>query len=203
MKHFIDLPYHTFTPWNSELTVVCPKCGKKALVRASREEHRAYISCDACGYEAETFAGLILWRVTDRCWRCRREFSVYLKEGKPSGMKVPVKCPYCKNPQIGDAVEEKLPGAYSDEAVRLGFDPFFHCPFYYLTTFRNRVIWAFNKAHLQYLIEYLSAESQGEKGGYEAVYKIGRTQSDSLPRFMKSERNRERVVALLQKLQEK
>ena len=55
----------------------------------------------------------------------------------------------------------------------------------------------YNREHLAYLIDYLSADLREKPLG-----RAKKTQSDSLPTFMKTAKNRERIVKLLKKLQE-
>ncbi len=54
-----------------------------------------------------------------------------------------------------------------------------------------------NREHLAYLISYLSADLREKPSGSPKM-----TQADHLPTFMKTAKNRERIVKLLKKLQE-
>ncbi|WP_040646670.1 hypothetical protein [Pseudoflavonifractor capillosus] len=51
---------------------------------------------------------------------------------------------------------------------------------------------------IAYLIDYLSADLREKPSGSQK-----KTQADHLPTFMKTAKNRERIVKLLKKLQEK
>ena len=82
-------------------------------------------------------------------------------------------------------------------------DPYFHYPFYFQACYRGKIIWAFNRGHLQYLIDYLSAEIRTAQHGFYKTYHTMRSQSDMLPAFMKSAKNRDGIVKLLTKLQAK
>ena len=55
----------------------------------------------------------------------------------------------------------------------------------------------YNREHLAYLIDYLSADLREKPLG-----RAKKTQADHLPAFMKTAKNRERIVKLLKKLQE-
>ena len=61
----------------------------------------------------------------------------------------------------------------------------------------GKPVWALNREHLAYLIGYLSADLREKPSGRQK-----KTQADHLPTFMKTAKNRERIVKLLKKLQE-
>lgn len=67
-----------------------------------------------------------------------------------------------------------------------------------MTSFQGKPVWALNREHLAYLIDYLSADLREKPSGNQK-----KTQADHLPTFMKTTKNRERIVRLLKKLQEK
>lgn len=62
---------------------------------------------------------------------------------------------------------------------------------------RGKTVWALNREHLQYLIDYLSADIRAFQP--EDCNSM-RSQSDTLPALMKSTKNREGIVKLLTKL---
>ena len=66
-----------------------------------------------------------------------------------------------------------------------------------MTSFQGKPVWALNREHLAYLIDYLSADLREKPLGSPQ-----KTQADHLPTFMKTAKNRERIVKLLKKLQE-
>ena len=66
-----------------------------------------------------------------------------------------------------------------------------------MTYFQGKSVWALKREHLAYLIGYLSADLWEKPSGSPK-----KTQADHLPTFMKTAKNRERIVKLLKKLQE-
>jgi hypothetical protein len=78
--------------------------------------------------------------------------------------------------------------------IRDGIEPFFGYPLFYQTGFSGKLIWAINREHLVYMIDYLEANLR-EKSGYRC-----RMQSSVLPKFMKLAKNRARVVKVLCRL---
>ena len=76
-------------------------------------------------------------------------------------------------------------------------------PLYFQASFRGKTIWALNREHLQYLIGFLSADIRTVQPDHYKIYKTMRSQSDILPAFMKTAKNRDGIVKLLMKLQMK
>ena len=82
--------------------------------------------------------------------------------------------------------------------IEHGREPYFGLELWFLTFFQGKPVWALNREHLEYLIKYLSVNLRLKP------YNItGMSQSDHLPTFMKTAKNRERIVKLLKKMQGK
>ncbi len=82
--------------------------------------------------------------------------------------------------------------------IKNGKEPYFGLELWFLTSFHDKPVWALNREHLAYLIDYLSADLR------EKPFSIpGKTQADHLPAFMKTAKNRERIVRLLKDMQKK
>lgn len=64
-------------------------------------------------------------------------------------------------------------------------------------------MWALNREHLQYLIDYLSADIRTVPFDFYERYGTMRSQSAMLPAFMKTAKNREGIVKLLIRMQGK
>lgn len=82
------------------------------------------------------------------------------------------------------------------QAIENACETFFGCELWFLTYFKSHPVWAVNRDHLNYLIRYLSADLREKPVGYPF-----KKQADHLPSFMKSAKNRERIVRLLTKMQ--
>ena len=81
----------------------------------------------------------------------------FLPENSIHGPKAKVACPYCKEIVTGD-VDTSIRQHVVFQDIRHAEDPYFHYPFYFKASYRGKLIWAFNREHLQYLIDYLSAD---------------------------------------------
>ena len=96
---------------------------------------------------------------------------------------IQVKCPKCHSAGVVTADDDN---AY-----------FRYLELWFLTSFQGKPVWALNREHLAYLISYLSADLREKPMG-----RAKKTQADHLPTFMKTAKNRERIVKLLKKMQE-
>lgn len=200
---FYDLPYHTFSFW-SNMVVVCPNCGKAGVVRFYKERNIAVFQCKSCYTKKETIPGGVhAFEVTAQCTTTGQYFRASMPNNKIHGQKIRVKCPYCKESVIGDVSSSIKPQCIVFENIQHAKDPYFHYPFYFQTNYRGKTIWALNREHLQYLIDYLSADIRTVQPGFYNTYHTMRSQSDMLPAFMKTAKNRNGIVKLLTKLQTK
>ena len=82
--------------------------------------------------------------------------------------------------------------------IENGKEPYLGLELWFLTFLHNKPVWALNREHLAYLIDYLSADLR------EKPFSIPKkTQADHLPTFMKTAKNRERIVKILKDMQKK
>ena len=203
VKRFNDVKFHTFSFW-TDTVVVCPKCGKAGIVHFDKEHNTALFQCESCYTKKEKLpCGNNAFEVTGQCTTTERYFRMSVHDSKVHGQKKWVKCPYCEELVIGDISDKREPKHIVFEDTRHAEDPFFHYPLYFQASYRGKRIWALNREHLQYLIDYLSADLRTVDSDFHEKYKTMRTQSDILPAFMKTAKNRSGIVKLLTKLQMK
>lgn len=202
VKRFSDIPFHTFSFWTT-MTVVCPKCGKAGMVHFDKECNTAFFQCESCYMERKTMSGSAAFEVTAICTSTGKYFRISMPGNKIRGQKIRVKCPYCEEFVIGSVSDIKKQHYVVFEDIRHAEDPYFHYPLYFQASYRGKTIWALNREHLQYLIDYLSADIRTVPFDFYETCKTMRSQSDILPAFMKKAKNREGIVKLLTKLQAK
>lgn len=203
VKRFYDVPYHTFSFWTN-ITVVCPKCGKAGTVHFDKDKNIAIFKCKSCYAEKKAGSfGTDIFEATANCTSTGKYFRISVPDNKIHGQKVRVKCPYCEESVIGNVSRAKNLQSVVFSGIRHAKDPYFHYSLYFQASFRGKTIWALNREHLQYLIDYLSADIRTVQPDFYETYKTMRSQSDRLPAFMKSAKNRDGIVKLLTKLQTK
>lgn len=202
-KRFNDVKFNTFSQW-TDMIVVCPKCGKAGSVHFDEERNVAIFQCKACYAKKEIIpCGNYAFEVTAQCTSTKKYFRLSVSENKIHGSKIKVKCPYCEEVVIGNVFDNRNQQHFVLNDIRHAEDPYFHYPLYFQASFRGKTIWALNREHLQYLIDFLSADIRTVQPDHYKKYKTMRSQSDILPAFMKTAKNREGIVKLLMKLQMK
>ena len=177
MKRIKDEAYFThsvYSAFTTGIQVKCPKCHGMGIVTA--DEGSAYFN---------------------QCKNCGRYYRVDIEEtAKQHFSALHVKCPYCGTMMSGEVHKTVEAFSYAAE-INKGKEPWFGLELWFLTSFQGKPIWAINREHLTYLIDYLSADMREKPMG-----RGKKTQSDHLPTFMKTAKNRERIVKLLEKMQE-
>lgn len=203
VKKFYDIPPYTFSRL-TEMAVACPRCGKAGTVCFDPAHSIARFQCASCYLKEETVpCGNDTFEVTGQCTSTGRYFRVPRPGNKIHGPKARVPCPFCAEVVIGSVSDKRDQKHLMFEDVRHAQDPYFHYPLYFQASYRGKTIWAFNRAHLQYLIDYLSADIRTVQADFQETYKTMRTQSDMLPAFMKTAKNRAGIVKRLTKLKGK
>jgi DNA-directed RNA polymerase subunit RPC12/RpoP len=196
VKRFTDRPYYefcTFALHDSGIAVRCPKCGGLALV--TLEDDTLWLRCTGCGERQQKSKYGQRYDVHAYCAECGRYFRTDLDDAKNRHFsKLHVACPHCGTLAAGD-VHTTGCRWWTYGEIKDGKEPYFGCPLYYQENFRGNPIWAVNREHLQYMIDYIDADLRQEAPGAKM------TQSDHLPAFMKSAKNRSGIVKALRKMQ--
>lgn len=183
------------THYGGKVVVHCPKCMKHAYI--SRESNVYVLKCGSCFY-SEMQSEVYKYSARGVCNHCERYFNQEVKDEKKITQKqLNIACPHCHTMnQVPTHRVEDCQWHYNE--IRAEEDPIFHLKLYYLDYFRGKPVWAVNREHLNYLISYTSAYLREKP-----AYGVKRTASHSIPKYMKESKNRESIVKILQKLQNK
>lgn len=197
MKRATDAGYYEFTPYTLSITgiwVKCPTCGGRGTVTSDYPD--AEFRCTGCGVIKHKDLGNYRLTVHAHCKFCGKYFREEIADDH-GGNAAHVVCPEC-----GKVMSGKIERIHStnwnmyDVAAKDSREPFFGFELWYSDSFDGKHVWALNREHLDYLIEYLGAELREKSVPY-------RTQSDHLPKFMKLAKNRDGIVKLLKKMRGK
>ena len=197
-----DKPYGTYSVYSvlkTGLCVTCPQCGGMGLVTSKGGQYR--FQCAGCGHARAKRLSGYRFRVQNLCQSCGRYYNVPIQDPRRQTFPVlRVPCPYCGFVMPG-RVEKTAQSVWygGDGALRRGQDPIFGFDLWFLTSFDSRPVWALNREHLAYLIDYLSAGLREKPADLPGL----RTEADALPSFMKTAKHRRPLVKRLKELQKK
>jgi len=199
MNRIVDKPYFTYSAYSAltdGIQVKCPKCQGPGMVTADKDS--AYFQCLCCGHRETCDRAVYRYDVHNQCKNCGRYYRVDIEDEERQHFSVlHVDCPYCGTTMPGKVHKTAEAYSYIGE-IENGTEPFFGLELWFLTSFQGKPVWAVNREHLAYLINYLSADLREKPTGINVM----KTQADHLPTFMKTSKNRERIVKLLKKMQE-
>jgi hypothetical protein len=199
--HNSDSISHRFTDTSQTLhhfsqyiLVHCPRCEKRAYVQTDAVTKKSELKCPQC-YHSEKqgkWYGLTDLVIRQRCDACGKWIDERVREDKVKFPYLLVTCAFCKQEKAYKPIQEKV---YTTS--RLPTDPIFGLKLWLQADFGDYVLWAYNQEHLQYLKEYIGAKLR-EKNGMSR-----RTLALKLPQFIKSAKNRDALLKLIAKLEQK
>ena len=189
-----NLTIHDFT---NKALVVCPECGKCAMVIVKKgETPGSTLSCLHChfSYYASSFKYHII--LNTLCKSCEQHIKVEKRMQEKPIEELSVTCKKCKKKHIYHPKNNRV--HISTTLVKGGIaDDYFGCKLWLAASFRNEYFMAYNYEHLDYLKQYIGA-SLRERTSKELVTMVQR-----LPTFIKSAKNRAKLLKLIDKLEKK
>lgn len=198
-QRFKDVPYLTFSTHSTSATGIwakCPHCSALGMVRV--DDNYASFVCHSCSYQLCRERTCYLYDVHTHCSNCERYYRVDISDHACHNRAIlKVKCPYCGALNAGK-VHKMAHGYQYSAPIKHGHEPFLGLELWFLASFKGKLVWALNREHLNYLISYIGAELREKERFVGAPCKV---QSDLLPAFMKSAKNRTALLKLLQRMQ--
>ena len=159
MSRIVDEPYFTYSAYNaltSGIQVKCPKCHGAGMVTA--DDDNAYFRCLSCGHQETRDRTIYRYDVHNQCKNCGRYYRVDIEDGEKQHFSVlHVACPYCGTTMSGEVHKTAEAFSYTAE-IQDGREPYFGLELWFLPSFQGKPVWALNREHLAYLIDYLSAD---------------------------------------------
>ena len=210
-----DKPYYVCGAPRDAILVCCPKCGGEARLTlqakegqskhfmrydcmecfAHEEKSRHYKNyyvanaCDGYGryYRVDLPVARIRQKIISRTGFHRGKLELTTEEAHYKMLRAA--CLHCGKEMNGE-VQWTETAIDANEEIQDGHDAIFGLPLYFLSHFDGRPIWALNREHLAFLIDYISADLREDRGA-----------GAFLPKFMKTAKNRNSILKILRKMQ--
>jgi len=194
------------------VAVACPKCSGEGVVKVHRTSacdgcswskydcgrgFRLTFVCSSCGAaerKEETNYRLVAEGV---CQNCERFFKKNIDADGHNYRFVNTACPHC-GVRNHATIHKKDEGqaCYSYHISRV--DGQYFCngyALYFSTSYRSNPIWAYNRVHLQYLLDYVTADIRQKPS--PLTYK---GMAYHLPKYIHLAKNREGIAKILKKM---
>lgn len=171
----------------------CPNCRHRAEVVRDSTTGTVAFHCPTCYYLPNMQPAYTL-SVSQYCGACDYRLTVRLPRVKHRVAFLRLRCPACHHANRVVPHYERL----ADDRIYPGpTDAYFGYPLWLQLDFGAHVLWAYNYEHLAHLKAYIGA------GLRERQTLAFSTMVERLPPFIKAAKNREALLALLEKLARK
>lgn len=187
------------TIWSylNQIFVHCPKCEKRALVTKDRRGYwgETKLHCPNCHYRQEGRKITYDLELKFFCPNCAERVEKLIEDVTVKKEEIKVKCPNCDLTQGYKPryIEKSWVFDPRGEAA----DPFYKLPLWLRGQIKKETFWAYNYEHLKYLKGYISAKLR-TRSGYDYTSMV-----EKLPQWIKSKKNRDDLIKLIEKLEKK
>lgn len=197
MKRFQDKNI-SLNHFASEILVECPKCRKRAMV--TRDDPKSLLSkrtlkCPNCFHSENGRKESFSVELKCHCSNCSSEIDVKIPNVNEKKSTIAIKCSNCGETKVYEPRNIEQHWKYQDTGKPSEF--YFGLPLWLSDNFKGNDFWAFNYDHLEYLKEYISADLR-EKNG-----RTHWTLVEKLPEWMRSAKNRGKLIKLITELERK
>ena len=210
MKRFVDQNYGSETHFeiiDNGVCVVCPKCQGMGIVKGEREDGKYYcknirFKCTSC-YDSQMYNPIKYnYQANAVCSNCEHYLKNEIEEVHKGHNILNITCSYCETvvPAKMQKIEkERYTYAYANGINVNGIsatEPCFGYELYFLFSFKGKAVFARNRTHLQYLIDYIEADLRVKETPLGGMMR-------RVPSFMKLAENRADILKILKRLQQK
>ncbi len=193
MDIFIDKGLY-LSDFSDKILVHCPKCNEKAEVNTEE----CQIFCSSCGYFDKKQIIYYSLHVSRNCPQCGKEIAASIKNVAKKKDSIRLSCKNCSF--VGDykpEYDQDYPCHY-----REGQDGVFGAELWLKKMYKRHIFWANNYKHLKYLKDFIGAKIRAT-GYTDADLRNNNTMASRLPKFIKSSKNRNDLLKIIEKLESK
>ncbi|VXB71379.1 conserved hypothetical protein [Flavobacterium sp. 9R] len=189
---------YTICNFQNDIYVECPKCNKKAVIK--KETPNSYFSeriltCSYCHYSQRGRKETFRVELKCNCSNCSSQINLIIPNVNEKKEKIAVRCKNCGITQDYEPRNISQEWLFSNSGKTN--ENYFGLPLWINSNFRNHIFWAFNYEHLAYLKKYKSADLR------ERNNRTHWTMVEKLPDWMKSSKNRVKLIKLINELETK
>lgn len=185
--------------------IVCPRCSQQAVVSFNHHDGYYYqwhkkcnsrLLCRSCGYtEKPNYHILYDATLNIYCPDCGVRNTIERKNLNVAPQSIEIQCSHCNN-------KHSYKPSISTKEVKtdnkgLKADPMFNYPLWRQTTVCGNLFWAYNCDHLEEMKLYVEADLRERNSAYLM------TMVARLPKFIQSAKNRDKILAAIDKLKNK
>lgn len=188
----------TIYHFDNEIFVECPKCSKRAIV--TKDEPNTFLSqrsfkCPNCFHTENGRKESFSVELNCNCSNCSAEIKINIPNVNQKKESIAIKCQNCG--QTENYEPRNIPQQWKYQSTGKPSDSYFGLSLWLTDGFRGNNFWAFNYEHLEYLKKYITAELR------ERNNRTHWTMVEKLPEWMKSAKNRDKLIKLIEELERK
>lgn len=195
IKRFKDENY-TIHNFQNIIFIECPKCSKRAIIKKVTPNSywsERIINCTNCHFSQKGRKESFKVELNCNCSNCSAEINITIPKVNIKKENISVKCKSC------EITQNYEPKNIPQEWIYLNNDTknenYFGLPLWLNTNFKDFNFWAFNYEHLEYLKNYISADLRERNN---STYS---TMVEKLPNWMKSSKNRGKLMKIIESLE--
>lgn len=178
------------------ILVECPKCSKQAVVRKNKKPQSGVkLTCPECHYQSTDNMMRYDIHLKTYCNSCAHPIVVKKFLQKQPVYELNITCPKCTKEENYQTKVTRL--NCPTVSNRSYTDPWFGCELWLQYSFKSEIFWANNYEHLAYMKRYIQA------GLRQRFNREFFTLAEKLPAFIKSEKNRDKLLKLINRIEKK
>ncbi|MDO1451284.1 hypothetical protein Q0590_33730 [Rhodocytophaga aerolata] len=180
--------------FSESVLVKCPSCQNRAEVKTNKKTFQTVFHCPTCCHHYATNNTVLDMSLKVYCNSCAHRISIHMPNVTSKKQAILVRCPDCGDTQsYQPTYTQHLRLLRTAQAT----DPFLGLELWYNAPYKDHTLWAYNYQHLEYLEQYIEAKLR------ERNNRRYTTMVEKLPQFIKSAKNREALLKVIQKLKHK
>lgn len=187
---------YTISNFQNDVFVECPKCHKRAIIKKETPNScwsERILTCPNCHFSQRGRKETFRVELKCNCSNCAVEINLTIPNVNKKKERIAVKCKNCGVTQDYEPRNISQEWMFSNNGKEI--ENYFGLPLWISSNFRNYTFWAFNYEHLDYLKKYISADLR------ERNNRTHWTMVEKLPVWMKSSKNREKLIKLINELE--